>query len=610
VVKSWSGVRCVATFGDPRLKNVWYAPAYPLSYWFSFFGLIDVVAILPWYLSHFVSGVSNNLTVLRVARLIRILRVERYLPVFSLFGRVFKQKYYSLAASVFTMLICTIVFSTLLHQTEKDNHQTETASHYAMSYRYRSVPSSLFYTFIHLTGDYPLLKYSSLGRVVNFFMIMIGVVLVGIPLGIIVEGFQEVLQNKIEAGDEARETMDEDPAAKEASAEETAAEEEASAEDLSKDEDETADDLSKDEGETAASEEGSATGSGSGSACLPTKARRRPSPRDSWVSEGLVYGEIPSGPTSTSVTQYGTGASSGAADEAEDWAEVKLVKTKEMELTFAVLNYSVLFDYAQLSMIVLTVAGIAVESNADWRVETGGKICLMLQRIACGFFATEYFLRLFACPADPKFEGLNEFSGVHWKHWRAMPRFCYATDFTGMIDLLAWFPFMVAQFFTQGSTWNVVMCMLQIICVVKLDRRLPAFTLLDDVVASGDTGRLLLCAGALSLMLWVLFAAVLFIIEEKQPEMDGAFENMPESLFVTIILIGGEWCRIDLTVPWGQITGALLALVGIGIIGIPVAVFFDGYAEISEDYVDKYISPEEDEEKSVLPTLSPINRAK
>jgi len=355
-------------------------------------------------------------------------------------------------------------------------------------------------------------------------------------------------------------------------------------------------------GEATGCAAGSATGSGSGSVCLPVRARRRP--RDSWVSEGLVYGEIPSGPPANSSQQIGTGAGSGTEEaEADDWSQIKLVKTKEMELTFAVLNYSALFDYIQFAMIWLTVIGIAVESNADWRISTGGHICYTLQRIAAGFFATEYFLRLFACPADPKFEGRNEFSGTAWKHWREMPRFCYATDFTGMIDVLAWLPFVAAQFFSQGSDWNVVMCMLQILCVVKLDRRLPAFTLLDDVVASGDTGRLLLCAGALSLMLWVLFAAMLFIIEEKQPEMDGAFENMPQSLFVTIILIGGEWCRIDLTVPWGQIVGALLALVGIGIIGIPVAVFFDGYAEISESYVDKYIALAEEEE-SVLPTTA------
>merc|ERR1719506_1827301 len=98
------------------------------------------------------------------------------------------------------MLVSTIVFSTLLHHTEKDNTQTTGPIHMTMGHRFRSVPSSFFYTFIHLTGDYPLYKYSNAGRVVNFFMIIIAQGLVAIPLGIIVDGFQAVLEDRIEDG--------------------------------------------------------------------------------------------------------------------------------------------------------------------------------------------------------------------------------------------------------------------------------------------------------------------------------------------------------------------------------------------------------------------------
>jgi len=221
----------------------------------------------------------------------------------------------------------------------------------------------------------------------------------------------------------------------------------------------------------------------------------------------------------------------------------------------------------------------------------------------------EFSLRLFACPADPKFLGKNLFSGVAWKYWKEYPRFCYATDFIGVIDILAWAPYVLAQFFERGSDWNVFFCMLQVVCILKLDRRLPAFTLLDDVLATGETGRLLVMSGALSVMLWVLFAASLFIIEERQPEMDGAFENMPQALFTTVILIGGEWCRVDFTVPWGQMVGAMLALAGLGIISIPVAVFFDGYSDISETYVETYLANQgmDEEEEPILPVTTEAN---
>merc|ERR1719453_2755246 len=98
------------------------------------------------------------------------------------------------------------------------------------------------------------------------------------------------------------------------------------------------------------------------------------------------------------------------------------------------------------------------------------------------------------------------YSGNSWKQWRGYPRFCYATDFTGVVDLLAFLPYVVAHFFVAGSDANVFFAMLQLVCVVKLDRVLPAFTLLDDVVASGETARLLATSAMLSSMLWVLFA--------------------------------------------------------------------------------------------------------
>jgi hypothetical protein len=130
--------------------------------------------------------------------------------------------------------------------------------------------------------------------------------------------------------------------------------------------------------------------------------------------------------------------------------------------------------------------------------------------------------------------------------------------------------------------------MLQLAMVLKLDRRVPAFTLLDDVVNTGQTGRLLMCTMLLSVLLWVFFSAALFLLEKDTPEMTGAFSDMGISLFTTMIFIGGEWCRIDLSQPFGELIGALLAFVGIGLIGIPMAAFFDAYSEFSEEYFEGF----------------------
>lgn len=70
--------------------------------------------------------------------------------------------------------------------------------------------------------------------------------------------------------------------------------------------------------------------------------------------------------------------------------------------------------------------------------------------------------------------------------------------------------------------------------------------------------------------------------------------TMPHALFTTVIFIGGEWMSVDLQEPWGEICGAALALIGLGVVGIPISIIFDGYSEISEDFVEKYITGDGD----------------
>jgi hypothetical protein len=172
------------------------------------------------------------------------------------------------------------------------------------------------------------------------------------------------------------------------------------------------------------------------------------------------------------------------------------------------------------------------------------------------------------------------------------------------VDLIAWVPFLLVKVLVacgathEYSTIAVVLYMSQITIVLKLDREVPAFTLLDDVLtAERGSGRLLICAGMLALILWLLFAALFYIVEKDESGMHDFFSTMPLSLFTTIIFLGGEWCRVDLAIPFGEITGLLLVLVGIGVCGIPVAIFFDGFCQIAEEADQSEAADKEESEE-------------
>merc|ERR1711959_796157 len=97
----------------------------------------------------------------------------------------------------------------------------------------------------------------------------------------------------------------------------------------------------------------------------------------------------------------------------------------------------------------------------------------------------------------------------------------------------------------------LIISSLQLLCIVKLDRLLPAFTLLDDVVNADRetcTGRLLICTLVVSMIVWVFFSVLFYVLEDNRPEVGGAFNTMPLSLFTTMILIGvnGAWWILGL----------------------------------------------------------------
>ena len=59
--------------------------------------------------------------------------------------------------------------------------------------RFSSVPSAMSYTLIFLSGDYPLTEFTPLGKLVNFFMIIVAQAVVAIPTAITISSFTDLV---------------------------------------------------------------------------------------------------------------------------------------------------------------------------------------------------------------------------------------------------------------------------------------------------------------------------------------------------------------------------------------------------------------------------------
>ena len=175
----------VIVFSIEYILRIYVADSKP-KFVFSFFGIIDLLAILPFYLSF---GVDlRSLRALRFLRLFRILKLVRYNRAMNHFTRAIKSAKEEILLFLFITLIL-IYFSAVGIYYFENQAQPE---------HFSSIFDSLWWAIITLTtvgyGDvYPITVG---GKVFTFFILMIGLGIVAIPTGIISSALTKSVDKK------------------------------------------------------------------------------------------------------------------------------------------------------------------------------------------------------------------------------------------------------------------------------------------------------------------------------------------------------------------------------------------------------------------------------
>ena len=168
-----------------------------IKYIFSWVALIDLLAILPFYLPLLFNMDGRFLRILRLFRLVRLFKMGRYSTAFALIVEVFRKRKEELVISVTFLLVMLIFASGLMYYIE----------HEAQPEAFSSIPETMWWGVATLTtvgyGDvYPI---TALGRFLGAIIAILGVGLFALPAGIIASGFESELskKRKHEAEDEA-----------------------------------------------------------------------------------------------------------------------------------------------------------------------------------------------------------------------------------------------------------------------------------------------------------------------------------------------------------------------------------------------------------------------
>lgn len=164
-----------------------------IKYIFSFLAIIDLLAILPFYLPFIIPIDLRVLRMIRIVRLLRIFKVNRYTTALSAIWNVFKRKRNQLISSIFVVLILMIIASVLMYNIESE----------AQPDAFGNAFSALWWAVATLTtvgyGDiYPI---TVLGKILSAVIAILGIGLVAVPAGIISAGFIESI-DKDEKEDE------------------------------------------------------------------------------------------------------------------------------------------------------------------------------------------------------------------------------------------------------------------------------------------------------------------------------------------------------------------------------------------------------------------------
>ena len=197
-------------FSVEYIARVWSAPAKRdidvsespfkarFKYIFSFYGLIDLVAILPFYIQALFPGL--DLRVLRALRLLRILKLNHYNSALDdLFGAILEEKK-SFMTTRYIFSVAFVLSSSLIYYAE----------HKVQPEAFRSIPDAMYWAIITLTtvGYGDVSPITVFGKAIAAITAIFGVVVVALLTGIVANAFNKQMERrKIIFEDQVRDAL-------------------------------------------------------------------------------------------------------------------------------------------------------------------------------------------------------------------------------------------------------------------------------------------------------------------------------------------------------------------------------------------------------------------
>lgn len=147
------------------------------NYIFSFFGMVDLLSILPTYLALLFPGAQSLLVIrsLRLLRIFRIFKLERFIGEGQNLSRALRASQHKIIVFITTVMTSVIIFGTMIYLIEGPENG------------FTSIPISIYWAIVTMTtvGYGDIAPQTTLGQTLASIIMIMGYGIIAVPTGIV-----------------------------------------------------------------------------------------------------------------------------------------------------------------------------------------------------------------------------------------------------------------------------------------------------------------------------------------------------------------------------------------------------------------------------------------
>ena len=157
-------------------------------YIFSFYGIIDLISILPFYLSFFAveSKVLSIIRILRLLRIFRILDLVQFTQQANQLKKALKNSQTKILVFIYFVLVLSVILGALMYMIEPHDKA------------FTSIPRSIYWCIVTLTtvGYGDVVPTTTFGQIMASIIMILGYGIIAVPTGIVTSEYSRIYRKK------------------------------------------------------------------------------------------------------------------------------------------------------------------------------------------------------------------------------------------------------------------------------------------------------------------------------------------------------------------------------------------------------------------------------